>query len=306
VLVFARTWVPSDRERVTLMNPDGSNPTGLAWGAHTSFLRSTHPVFSPDGKKIVFAAEEIFETDQSIWIMDADGANEKQLTHNVGIKDSQPSWRPSFPPDTTGVYVPSTGEWLLRNSNTAGDPDIIVRFGGQLGDLPAAGDWNGDGQTDLAIFRDGTFILARLDSIFDCLLCPSLVVADVVGSVSFGQAGDLPVAGDWNGDGKDDVGVFRPGPDQGTFLLRVPQEVQLCSVCPPHTVFITQTAVFGAAGQFPVAGDWLGKTRDGFGVFQPPATTMALASDVLALPDLVFSFGVEEGLPVAGHWTPLP
>jgi serine-aspartate repeat-containing protein C/D/E len=29
--------------------------------------------------------------------------------------------------------------------------------------------------------------------------------------IEFGQAGDLPVVADWNGDGIDEVGVYRQG-----------------------------------------------------------------------------------------------
>ena len=35
---------------------------------------------------------------------------------------------------------------------------------------------------------------------------------------AFGQPGDQPVAGDWNGDGIDTIGVYRPS--TGQFLLR--------------------------------------------------------------------------------------
>jgi len=30
-------------------------------------------------------------------------------------------------------------------------------------------------------------------------------------SLSWGLPNDKPVIGDWNGDGKDDIGIFRPG-----------------------------------------------------------------------------------------------
>ena len=30
-------------------------------------------------------------------------------------------------------------------------------------------------------------------------------------SLSWGLPGDLPVTGDWNRDGKDEMGIFRPG-----------------------------------------------------------------------------------------------
>lgn len=44
--------------------------------------------------------------------------------------------------DTIGVFRPSTGEFLLRNSNSAGLPDIVFipEF---TGDFPVAGNWDG-------------------------------------------------------------------------------------------------------------------------------------------------------------------
>jgi hypothetical protein len=93
-------------------------PGGVGPGAH--------PVFSPDGTKIAFGFEPVIGNDDRIHLMDADGENNVPITDNDDINDVQPAWQRTFAAETTGVYVPSTGEWLLRNSNTAGDPDIVV------------------------------------------------------------------------------------------------------------------------------------------------------------------------------------
>jgi len=299
-IVFARGRIVTERDRVTVMNADG-NESGLTWGSTGGFdFFPTHPVFSPDGTKIAFAAEERGETDQSIHIMNADGSSEVQITHNEGIHDNQPSWQRTAPADTTGVYVPSTGKWLLRNSNTSGDPDFVVPFGGQPGDLPVAGDWDGDGRTDLAVFRDGVFVRALLDSL-SCIPCQPFVFADAFDEIAFGEPGDLPVAGDWDGDGRDDVGVFRPG-KQGTFLLRVPETIPFCPLCQSRG-FTTQTVIFGGLGTLPVAGDWNGDGKDEIGFYDPEIATFTLTEDFVE-PTFVFAFGQPgRDLPLAGDWT---
>ena len=214
--------------------------------------------------------------------------------------------RPTFLADTTGVYIPSTGQWLLRTSNTSGDPDISVKFGGQTGDLPFAGDWDGDGQTDIGVFRNGTFLRARISfveplclPIFPCTPPPS---AEPFDSIVFGQAGDLPVAGDWDGDGIDDIGVFRPG-EQGLFILRlrVRLHFQFCLICPPRFFIRTRTIPFGTAGNRPVAGDWNGDGFDDVGVFDKDGAAFILTEDG-AKPTFVFTFGTSRDLPLAGDW----
>ena len=62
------------------------------------------------------------------------------------------------------------------------------------------------------------------------------------GSFYFGDPGDLIVAGDWNGDGRDSVGLFRPA--TGRVYLRYSN-----SAGPADREF-----VFGADGWVPVAG----------------------------------------------------
>lgn len=345
-IVFSRGIFIEVRDRVMIMNADGSDQQRLALGVLSggTFTPANHPVFSPDGKKIAFGSEPALNVDTRITLMNPDGSEETEIAHTPGAANEQPSWQRKFPTDTTGVYLPSSGKWLLRNSNTSGDADMVLTFGGQVKDLPVAGDWNGDGQTDVAIYRGGKFNRAILKTFTLCPTCPLLAVAEPLDSIAFGESGDFPVAGDWNGDGIDDLGVFRPGP-QGTFLLRIPQAI--CPFCnPPLFIFETRTLFFGTvgapvagdwdgdgkdgvgvydrasstfflsndlaksnfiipfgkAGDLPLSGDWAGTGRDGIGVFQPSRTLMSLATEITAEPDIVFEFGDEEGLPVAGHW----
>jgi len=222
--------------QIVVMNADGTNQVQL-----TSTGTSFDPDFSPDGAKIVFASSR--DGNQDIYVMDPNGANQTRVTTNPAF-DFAPAWGAGSPPDTIGVFRPSTSQWLLRNSNSAGRPNLAVDFG-QAGDLPISGDWNGDGITDLGVFRNGQFLLRQ---------------ATTITTVSFGQAGDLPVAGDWNGDGTDDLGVFR----NGQFILRKP--VKPCPACP--IVFLSITFNFGQAGDIPVAGDWNGDGFDTVGVFR--------------------------------------
>ena len=65
--------------------------------------------------------------------------------------------------------------------------------------IPFAGDFNGDGLTEIGVFHDGQWFVdlngnGRWDE------------GDLWARL--GYYGDQPVVGDWDGDGKDDIGVF--------------------------------------------------------------------------------------------------
>src|SRR5581483_1051318 len=181
-------------------------------------------------------------------------------------------------PDTIGVYRPSVTDFLLRNSNTAGNPDITVNFSG-AGDIPLTGDWDSNGQDEVGVFRPSTgqFLLRRSN----CFIClPGM--GSIIFLNNFGQAGDLPVVGDWDGDGIDTVGVFR----NGTFLLTNSPNINNSS----PTVDITVT--LGQAGDIPIVGYWNGDGIDTVGVFRPGAATFFLSNSFNGVVDIpAFAFG---------------
>ncbi len=72
---------------------------------------------------------------------------------------------------------------------------------GMLGGTPLAGDFDGDGIDEMAVFKDGYWLIdinhnGRWDQ------------EDLFAKL--GDVEDRPVVGDWDGDGKDDIGIFGP------------------------------------------------------------------------------------------------
>ncbi|MBZ5511369.1 MAG: M36 family metallopeptidase [Acidobacteriia bacterium] len=82
--------------------------------------------------------------------------------------------------------------WTYRRSSDG----VIVKsvFGSLLtGDIPVPADYNGDGRTEMAVFRPTT----------------SQWFINGVGTFYFGAAGDIPVPGDYVGDGRARIAVYR-------------------------------------------------------------------------------------------------
>jgi len=106
--------------------------------------------------------------------------------------------------ETPGLYRQSDGFAYLRNSNTQGVADISFFFGNP-GDQPIAGDFNGDGCDTVAIYRPSESRFYIVNELGDNN--GGLGRADY--SFVFGNPGDKPVVGDWDGDGTDEVGLYR-------------------------------------------------------------------------------------------------
>ena len=205
------------------------------------------------------------------------------------------------PPLQTNVGIFRFGYfWLLDVDGNRGfnsPPDLAFPFGGIAGDIPITGDWTGSGYTRVGIYRpsNGLFILdSNGDNQFDA--------GDAVYNLGVGtQPGDVPVVGDWNGDGRTKVGLFRGG---SQWLLDYNG----------NGVFeqgIDKTYTFGGiAGDLPVVGDWTGSGTSKIGVFRFGYEWVLDANGNGTFDgtgpglDLVYQFGGVAGdVPVVGDWT---
>jgi hypothetical protein len=120
---------------------------------------------------------------------------------------------------------------------------------------------------------------------------PTAGAADAAFQLS--APGSLPVVGDWNGDGKDDFGVFDT--KTATWTLRYGAETGAANA----GVF-----QFGKPNTLPVVGDWNGDGRDDIGTFDPKTATwsLRLGASPGAANAGTFQFGAKNAKPVVGDW----
>ena len=124
-----------------------------------------------------------------------------------------------------------------------------------------------------------------------------------VTKANFGLAGDLPIAGDWDGDGKDSIAVYRPSTNQ-TFFSNDDVSVQSAGAITLNPAF-DQVAFLGTTEDLPVAGDWNGDGIDSLGLFRSSQKAFFLSDDNIALRP-TFVFGQAGDQPIAGDWDGKP
>ena len=163
---------------------------------------------------------------------------------------------------TTVVRLPAAAagqniqlRWRVgADDNTAGagpNPgvyiDTVQVFGSYscsfVSSVKSRGDFDGDGKTDLSVFRpgDGNWYAYKSGD-------------GGVQIVNWGVATDKPVPGDYDHDGKADVAVFRPATGQW-FVLRSSDST-------------IDSVSWGAVGDVPVAGDYDGDGKTDVAVYR--------------------------------------
>lgn len=106
-------------------------------------------------------------------------------------------------------------------------------------------------------------------------------------SFLFGEPGDVPLVGDWNGDGIDTVGVWR----SGYWYLNDQNDNSVSE----HVI------VYGNADDVPVVGDWNGDGIDTIGVRRQGYWYLNDQNDGSA-PERSFLYGEPGDVPVVGDW----
>lgn len=133
---------------------------------------------------------------------------------------------------------------------------------GTSGDVPAAGDYNGDAKAEAAVFRP-------LKGLW--LIRGGKPIKD------FGGVQDIPVPGDYNGDGRDEIAFFRPKTGRWHFYGRGVRS-------------------FGKAGDVPVPADYDGDGKIDMAVYRPSTGQWLLANGK------IFKLGKFEDIPVPADY----
>ncbi|MDQ6641758.1 MAG: VCBS repeat domain-containing M23 family metallopeptidase [Actinomycetota bacterium] len=190
-------------------------------------------------------------------------------------------------------------------------------------DSPIAGDWNGDGKTDVGVFHRSasgaswdqlagtkTTSVRSFGTGWDQVFVgdwngdkktdvgvrppgnPKFVLRAANGAltkITYGSILAVPVSGDWNGDGTAEIGVWRP--DLHRFAERSASG---------QTTYVT----FGATGDQPVTGDWNGDGKTDVGVYRPSTRSFLLrtVSSTGAVTTTTVPLGASGDLPVVGDW----
>ncbi|HSG80022.1 MAG TPA: hypothetical protein VLD62_10615 [Acidimicrobiia bacterium] len=188
--------------------------------------------------------------------------------------------------DTPGLYRQSDGYAYLRNANTQGIADIRFYFG-DPGDVPLAGDWNGDGCDTLGLYRpsEGKVYLHNTLGSGDT----GLGAAEL--EFYWGNPGDEPFAADTDGDGIDEIGLYRRS--DATVFLKWDNTPGVAD----------DSFVYGnPADQF-VGGDFDGDGTDTVAIYRPATAEFHLRNtNTPGIAETTHRFGIGDQTPVAGDF----
>lgn len=179
------------RSQIYIMDSDGSNLKRLT----NNTANDSFPVFSPDGRKIVFESDR--DGNEEIYVMNADGSNQTRLTINTAI-DTFPQWLPD------GKRI----SYVSDRDRTRGKMRIYIMNADGTNQVRLSKDsfyegqhsWSPDGTRVAFTYRGDYQDISSMDSAYEHISCMNADGTDVIrltSSMSCNE--DFPA---WSPDGK--------------------------------------------------------------------------------------------------------
>lgn len=193
-----------------------------ATGGNRSLIR----VYGPDGAQLSAASAPVLDN----------GLSFVGISFNAGERISR-------------VVIESGNAALsATNSDGVSGVDVVAMddfiYGEPRATTYHTSDFDGDGTTDLSVFRPSNgawFVLNSGSNTFNATI--------------FGQAGDIPADGDFDGDSRADHAVYRPS--AGAWFIQQSSNGQV------------QAVQFGQSGDTPVPGDYDKDGKTDIAVYRP-------------------------------------
>lgn len=170
-------------------------------------------------------------------------------------------------------------QWQAPHNETWGG--VTFNIDGNISDGPVAGiavannknaDFDGDGKSDISVFRPDTGVWYVLNS-----------TNGGFSAVAFGLGSDIITPGDFDGDGKTDRAVFRPSDGVWHLLLKG---------------FNYSARQFGSPGDIPAAGDYNGDGKTDIAIWRPSTGVWYIANSDSRGTYTILQFGLNGDKPV--------
>ena len=205
------------------------------------------------------------------------------------------------------VHRPANGEWYILTSSSGYTANVTLRWG-LTGDTPVPSDYDGDGRADPAVYRPsiGSWYILQSSTDYTTSLfyswgldgdipIPNVIVkngmAVVASNPSISPVVNLSRTGDFDGDGRGDITVYRPSTGDW-FTLRSATNYST-----------THIYTWGLSGDVPVGGDYDGDGTTDVTFYRPSTGVwQSLMSSTNFTQGAPITWGAGDDVPVPGDY----